>query len=54
MVHGAGDAVWVLGRARAVGYWTVWSTVFGKLRFCVHYCIDRDAVKKKIALRAVF
>ena len=25
------------------------------LRFCVHYCIDRDTVQKKItALRAVF
>jgi len=31
------------------------STLFlARLRFCVHYCIDLDAVKKKTALRAVF
>jgi len=24
------------------------------LRFCVHYCIDRDTVQKKTALRAFF
>jgi len=42
-----------------VGYdsliWDMTLLFLASLRFCVHYCIDRDTVlKKKTALRAVF
>jgi len=32
----------------------IYALFVARLRFCVHYCMDRDAVKKKTTLRAVF